>query len=56
MDVRNEFYKEVTAIIYVFDLALKRTLDNIENWYREAKDNDLSKDCVLYLVGNKVFY
>jgi GTPase SAR1 family protein len=37
-DVRNEFYKEVTAIIYVFDLTLKRTLESIENWIKEAKD------------------
>jgi GTPase SAR1 family protein len=46
----------VTAIIYVFDLALKRTLDSIDMWLKEAKDTGLNKDCVLYLVGNKVIH
>ena len=30
LELRNEFYKEMTAIIYLFDTGLKRTLDNIE--------------------------
>jgi len=52
--VKIWFYKKVTAIIFVYDLALKRTLESIENWLKEAKDQGINKECVLFLVGNKV--
>ena len=35
-------------------MALKRTLESIENWLKEAKDQGINKECVLFLVGNKV--
>jgi len=38
-EIRNEFYKELTAIVYVFDLGLKRTLDNLEMYIKEAAEN-----------------
>jgi GTPase SAR1 family protein len=34
-EIRNEFYKELTAIVYLFDLGLKRTFDNLEIYLKE---------------------
>ena len=38
----------------VFDLTLKKTLENLNNWLKEAIEFGF-KDLPLYLVGNKVF-
>ena len=52
-EIRNEFYKELTAIVYVFDVGLKRTLDNLEIYVKEIAEQGV-KDLVVFLVANKV--
>lgn len=51
-DVRNEFYKESNAIIFVFDLTLRRSLEGLDFWWKEIVDQGV-KDIPLFLVGNK---
>ncbi len=53
IEIRNEFYKDSNAIIFVFDLTLKRTLENLETFIKEAKDLG-GHEASLFLVGTKV--
>lgn len=52
-EVRNEFYKEASALILVFDLTLKRTLDGLDMWLREANDYGAGAMPV-FILANKV--
>ena len=49
------YYNDVHGIILVFDLTVKRSFDNISNWYQniEKKTMNLNKKHIL-LLGNKV--
>ena len=35
-EVRNEFYRDANAILLVFDMTLKSSLDGLDMWIREA--------------------
>ena len=55
VEIRNEFYKELTAIVYLFDLGLKRTFDNLESYIKEVAEQGI-KDVAFFLVANKVIF
>ena len=50
--VRPLFYRGAKAIIYVFDLTRKDSLENLINWKKEIEQNIELKPCIL--VGNKL--
>lgn len=52
-EVRNEFYKEASLILLIFDLTVKRTLEALDMWLREANDYGAGA-LPVFLVGNKV--
>jgi small GTP-binding protein len=50
--IRAEFYEELHAIVYVFDLNSLKSFSNVEDWIKECKK--LKGDKMLpVLVGNK---
>ncbi|EGR34368.1 Ras family protein, putative [Ichthyophthirius multifiliis] len=51
-EVRNEFYKESNAIILIFDVGLKRSLDGLDLWLREANDCGV-QGLPTIVLGNK---
>jgi len=51
-EVRNEFYKETTAILLVFDITVKKSLDGLDMWMREASKYG-AKDAIVFVCGNK---
>lgn len=51
LEIRNEMYKEATVILLFVDLTAKSSLDSVDYWLREVKDN--SGTCPVYIVGNK---
>lgn len=44
-------YKEATLVLLLVDLTSKQSLESIEYWLREVKDN--GGTCPVYIVGNK---
>jgi len=51
-EVRNEFYKETNLIILVYDITVKKTLDALDMWIREASKYG-AKECPVIVCGNK---
>ena len=52
-EVRNEFYKETNAILLVYDVTSKKTLDGLDTWISEANKYGAT-DCYVVVCGNKV--
>jgi GTPase SAR1 family protein len=52
LEIRNEMYKEATLLLLLVDLSNKQTIDGVDYWLREVKDN--GGTCPVYIVGNKV--
>jgi GTPase SAR1 family protein len=50
--IRCEFYSELHAIIYVFDLTNLISFNNLDNWIKECKRNGGDK-LIPILIGNK---
>ena len=50
--IRSEFYGELHAVVYTFDLSNLLTFNNVENWIREAKRNGGDK-LIPVLLGTK---
>jgi GTPase SAR1 family protein len=53
--VRNEFYKDSNAIILVYDVTNKKSLDGLDMWLREANDNGI-EIVPTFIIGNKVIF
>jgi GTPase SAR1 family protein len=51
--VRNEFYKDANLIMLVFDITIRRTLEGLDLWLKEATENGAA-DVPVVLIGNKV--
>ena len=55
-DVRTEFYKDINAILLIFDLTHKRSLESLDSWVKEIEENaGLLKELKLpvFVIGNK---
>lgn len=52
--IRKDFIQDALGVIFVFDVNIKATFENIQKWENEAtsKGVNLSK-CVVLLIGNK---
>jgi GTPase SAR1 family protein len=58
-EVRNEFYKNVDAILFVFDVTNEKSFESLAMWLDEAKKHGLSSSseegCTIkVVVGNKI--
>lgn len=51
LQIRNEMYKQATLLILFVDLSSKQSVDSVDYWLREVKDN--GGTCPIYIVGNK---
>lgn len=51
-EVRNEFYKDASGAILVFDVASKSTLDALDRWLHEAEECGMQRPAMV-LCGNK---
>lgn len=51
-EIRNEFYKDAHAIILTLDVTLKRSLDGLDMWLREANEMR-TQGIPIIVVGNK---
>lgn len=52
-EVRNEFYRDANAILLVFDMTLKSSLDGLDMWIREAQEFGAST-VPTFVIANKV--
>lgn len=52
--ITSAYYKNAQGIIMVFDLKVKRTLDNIEQFWLDEIKKYAEKDVQLVVVGNKM--
>lgn len=55
-EIRNEFYHDVSAIIFVFDLTNAASFHSLDCWEEEARSYGvrLCEDCPVTVVGNKL--
>lgn len=51
LELRNEFYKEAQAILVFIDLANKASLDSVDYWIKEVRDN--GGTCPIWFASNK---
>jgi GTPase SAR1 family protein len=51
-EMRDEFYKEMNAILLIFDITSKKSFENVDQWFREASSGN-GRDCMYFLVGTK---
>ncbi len=52
VEVRNEFYKEVQALLIVFDIGSKKSFDALDMWLREANKYG-GENLPVWVVGTK---
>ena len=52
--IRKDYINNAIGVLFVFDVNIKSTFENISKWEKEAESNgiNLSK-CVVLLIGNK---
>ena len=53
LEVRNEFYKESSALIIIFDVSRRQTFDSLEMWLRELSKHG-GENLPIFIVGNKI--
>ncbi|CAF1047930.1 unnamed protein product [Adineta ricciae] len=58
-EVRNEFYRDVQAILLVFDVSNRRSFESLESWLTEMKkelslhSNGHKSSVIVFVIGNK---
>mmetsp|Transcript_30494 Transcript_30494/g.49329 ORF Transcript_30494/g.49329 Transcript_30494/m.49329 type:complete len:185 (-) Transcript_30494:790-1344(-) len=52
-EVRNEFYRDSQGAILVFDVASRKSFEELENWLKEAVKFG-AKDVVAVVAANKI--
>lgn len=50
--ITRQYYRDAQGIVLVYDVTNLDSFNNINNWYKEIKDNS-PKDTVVILVANK---
>jgi len=56
LDVRNEFYLDVSGVLLVYDVGNQRSFDTLDMWLKEAKLNGMFKtpNVSIILCANKI--
>ena len=52
-NIAKNYYKDAHAVIFVFDVNIKKTTEKIKYWLDDANEN-VDKETVKVLVGNKI--
>ena len=52
-NIAKNYYKDAHAVIFVFDVNIKKTTEKIKYWLDDANEN-VAKETVKVLVGNKI--
>ena len=50
--MREEFFKESTALILMYDITKRRSFENLDNWHKEAQRFG-GEALPVYVVGSK---
>jgi len=53
-EVRNEFYKDASGAILVYDVASRASFDSLPKWLEEARKYGAGNDIPIMLCANKV--
>mmetsp|Transcript_25692 Transcript_25692/g.59384 ORF Transcript_25692/g.59384 Transcript_25692/m.59384 type:complete len:189 (+) Transcript_25692:91-657(+) len=53
VEVRNEFYKEVHGVLYVYDTTSRKSFQALDNWHAEFTKNGAPDKLVCCVVGTK---
>lgn len=52
--ITNQYYRQAVGTLIVFDVADKKTFDNIPNWLTDLEKNCDDKRIIKLLIGNKI--
>lgn len=53
--VRKDYIQDAIGVLFVFDVNIKSTFNNISVWEKEAESNGLIlSKCSVLLIGNKI--
>ena len=52
-NIAKNYFKGAHAVIFVYDVNVKQTIEKIKYWINSANEN-VSKDIVRVIVGNKI--
>ena len=50
--ITKQYYRDAHGIILIYDIANRKSFNNLNNWIEDIKDNSI-KDCQIVIVGNK---
>lgn len=53
-EVRNEFYKDASGAILVYDVSNKKTFDSLQGWLDEARKFGAASDMPIIVCANKI--
>jgi len=53
-EVRNEFYKDASGAVLVYDVTNRTSFDNLQTWLDEARKYGAGNDLPILVCGNKV--
>ena len=49
--ITKQYYRDAHGIILIYDIANRKSFNNLNNWIEDIKDNSI-KDCQIVIVGN----
>ena len=52
-NITKNYFKGANAIIFVFDVNKKKTIEKLKFWF-DSSDENVSKETVKLIVGNKI--
>jgi DnaJ family protein C protein 27 len=53
-EVRNEFYKDASGAVLVYDVSNRTSFDNLQTWLDEARKYGAGNDIPIFVLANKV--
>ena len=54
LEVRNEFYKDTTATLLVYDASDRNSFEELETWLREARTYGMKESTPVCVCANKI--
>ena len=51
--VITNYYKNAVGALILYDISNQESFDRLEYWIKDIKENSISDDCVIYIIGNK---
>ena len=51
--VITNYYKNSVGALILYDITNQDSFDKLDFWIKDIKNNSISDDCVIYIIGNK---